>query len=158
MNKNVWSIKACSCLSVLLLLVINISFVQTDNEPAFLSSKATRDLGPKKPLFKVLSTSNEKEERVTTKKSYDPAKNYNNGLYYDTQVLNDDETEDMVIDAAESISDSGKKSSQLLPPYADVPLDYRRVCIYPNWSILRESNMAKIYPEDIDPFLCTHIQ
>lgn len=47
--------------------------------------------------------------------------------------------------------------SKLVAPYADQTPEYRRVCVYPNWSILRESNMAKIYPEDIDPNLCTHI-
>jgi hypothetical protein len=34
---------------------------------------------------------------------------------------------------------------------------YKRICVYPNWSILRDSVLARIYPEDIDPFLCTHI-
>lgn len=34
---------------------------------------------------------------------------------------------------------------------------YKRVCVYPNWSVQRESLLARIYPEDIDPFLCTHI-
>lgn len=48
-------------------------------------------------------------------------------------------------------------SSKLVAPYAEQPVEYRRVCVYPNWSILRDSNLAKIYPEDIDPNLCTHI-
>jgi hypothetical protein len=36
-------------------------------------------------------------------------------------------------------------------------ISYKRICVYPNWSVLRESVLARIYPEDIDPFLCTHI-
>lgn len=51
----------------------------------------------------------------------------------------------------------GGGSSKLVAPYAEQTPEYKRVCVYPNWSILRESNMAKIYPEDIDPNLCTHI-
>lgn len=57
--------------------------------------------------------------------------------------------------AGESLKMGG--SSKLVAPYAEQNPEYKRVCIYPNWSILRESNMAKIYPEDIDPNLCTHI-
>jgi GH18 family chitinase len=34
---------------------------------------------------------------------------------------------------------------------------YKRVCIYPNWSALRDSERAKLLPEMIDPFICTHI-
>ena len=49
------------------------------------------------------------------------------------------------------------KANQLVPPYAEIEPEYKRVCIYPNWSILRESEMAKIYPEDLDANLCTHI-
>ena len=53
----------------------------------------------------------------------------------------------------ETILPSKSQSHQLIPPYADVPVEYKRVCIYPNWSVLRDSNMARIFPEDIDPFL-----
>lgn len=35
--------------------------------------------------------------------------------------------------------------------------DYKRVCVYPNWSVLRPVKIAKMYPEDIKPTLCTHI-
>ena len=46
----------------------------------------------------------------------------------------------------------------LQPPYADnADKTYKRVCVYPNWSILRESAVSRILPEDIDPNLCTHI-
>jgi hypothetical protein len=34
---------------------------------------------------------------------------------------------------------------------------YKRVCVYPNWAIIRESHVGRILPEDIDPHLCTHI-
>lgn len=69
-----------------------------------------------------------------------------------------DETKDEREEYDEEIVPSSKSQShQLIPPYADVPVDYKRVCIYPNWSVLRDSNMARIFPEDIDPFLCTHI-
>jgi hypothetical protein len=61
------------------------------------------------------------------------------------------------LDYGETRLSAAAPQSQLVPPYMETPLDYRRVCIYPNWSILRESNMAKIFPEDIDPNLCTHI-
>lgn len=55
------------------------------------------------------------------------------------------------------VSSANSQSNQLVPPYIEVPPEYRRVCIYPNWSIMRESHLAKIYPEDIDANLCTHI-
>jgi hypothetical protein len=61
--------------------------------------------------------------------------NINNGL-----ILND-QNEPPV---AEKLSSSSKGH-------------YKRVCVYPNWSIERESKIARILPEDIDPFLCTHI-
>ena len=34
---------------------------------------------------------------------------------------------------------------------------YKRVCVYPNWSVLRPSKLARMFPEDINPKLCTHI-
>ena len=33
---------------------------------------------------------------------------------------------------------------------------YRRVCYYTNWSQYRSNDM-KFFPNDVDPFLCTHI-
>lgn len=73
--------------------------------------------------------------------------------------------EDKVDDEFIEFSNTGKpalnpsyaRSHQLVPPYSETPAEYKRVCMYPNWSILRDSNMARIYPEDIDPNLCTHI-
>lgn len=34
---------------------------------------------------------------------------------------------------------------------------YKRVCVYPNWSVLRPIAIAKMFPENIDPNICTHI-
>lgn len=34
---------------------------------------------------------------------------------------------------------------------------YKRVCVYPNWSVLRPVKSARLFPEDIDPYMCTHI-
>ena len=34
---------------------------------------------------------------------------------------------------------------------------YKRVCVYPNWTVLRPIKIAKLFPEEIDPFMCTHI-
>ena len=45
----------------------------------------------------------------------------------------------------------------LHPPYGNTDLDFKRICIFPNWSVLRESAIGRILPEDIDPYLCTHI-
>ncbi len=135
--------------------------VLSESNLSNLSTKATRDIDYKnKPYFKVLSTSDKVEDYNEHKQTddNDPSKKFNNGLYYDMNNNLENDDEDTEVDLADSISESIKKSNQLVPPYAEVPLDFRRVCIYPNWSILRDSNMAKIYPEDIDPFLCTHIQ
>jgi hypothetical protein len=38
-----------------------------------------------------------------------------------------------------------------------VSAEFKRVCIYPNWAALRASETARLFPRDIDPFLCTHI-
>ena len=35
-------------------------------------------------------------------------------------------------------------------------VEYKRVCYYTNWSQNRPG-LGKFLPEDIDPFLCTHI-
>ncbi len=35
--------------------------------------------------------------------------------------------------------------------------NYKRVCIYPNWASLRTNKQAQLFPENIDPHLCTHI-
>ena len=75
--------------------------------------------------------------------------------YYVVAEKNDDHTVEK--DEYDEEVPPPSKSHHLIPPYADVPVEYRRVCIYPNWSVLRDSNMAKIFPEDIDPHLCTHI-
>jgi hypothetical protein len=142
------------------LIISNNNLVQSQSNLRNISTKATRDLEYKKPYFKVLSTSDKIEDYNEYKQTdeNDPSKKFNNGLYFDMNNNSENDDEDTEVDLAESISESIKKSNQLVPPYAEVPLDFRRVCIYPNWSILRDSNMAKIYPEDIDPFLCTHIQ
>ncbi|XP_071953623.1 probable chitinase 10 isoform X2 [Antedon mediterranea] len=34
---------------------------------------------------------------------------------------------------------------------------YYRICYYTNWSQYRSADVAKFVPEDIDPYLCTHI-
>ncbi|CAF4869454.1 unnamed protein product [Rotaria sp. Silwood1] len=34
---------------------------------------------------------------------------------------------------------------------------YRRVCYFANWAAKRYDNISRLTPEDIDPFLCTHI-
>ncbi|UJR35173.1 hypothetical protein I4U23_027940 [Adineta vaga] len=34
---------------------------------------------------------------------------------------------------------------------------YRRVCYFANWAAKRYDNISRLAPEDIDPFLCTHI-
>ncbi|CAF1099853.1 unnamed protein product [Rotaria sordida] len=34
---------------------------------------------------------------------------------------------------------------------------YRRVCYFANWAAKRTDNISRLIPEDIDPFLCTHI-
>ncbi|CAF1066173.1 unnamed protein product [Adineta steineri] len=34
---------------------------------------------------------------------------------------------------------------------------YRRVCYFANWAAKRHDNISRLTPEDIDPFLCTHI-
>ncbi|CAF0830914.1 unnamed protein product [Rotaria sp. Silwood1] len=34
---------------------------------------------------------------------------------------------------------------------------YRRVCYFANWAAKRTDNISRLTPEDIDPFLCTHI-
>ncbi len=34
--------------------------------------------------------------------------------------------------------------------------DYKRVCYYTNWSQYRSGD-AKFFPEDINPFVCSHI-
>jgi hypothetical protein len=76
------------------------------------------------------------------------------------EILNSD------IDLDENLPDSidtsfskslNPKKNQLVPPYVHHESEYKRVCIYPNWSILRDSNVAKIFPEDIPADLCTHI-
>jgi GH18 family chitinase len=35
--------------------------------------------------------------------------------------------------------------------------DFKRVCVFANWAAIRDSPISRIAPEDIDPFLCTHI-
>jgi GH18 family chitinase len=39
------------------------------------------------------------------------------------------------------------------------PIDnlYKRVCVYPNWTVLRPKKIAKLFPDEIDPYMCTHI-
>ena len=34
--------------------------------------------------------------------------------------------------------------------------NYKRVCYYTNWAQYRPAG-GKYFPEDIDPFLCTHV-
>ncbi|CAF1366875.1 unnamed protein product [Rotaria magnacalcarata] len=34
---------------------------------------------------------------------------------------------------------------------------YRRVCYFANWAAKRSDNISRLTPEEIDPFLCTHI-
>lgn len=73
------------------------------------------------------------------------------------EVLN---SENEFFENDDEIAENGEispKKNQLVPPYVLQEPEYKRVCIYPNWSILRDSNMAKIFPEDIPPDLCTHI-
>ena len=70
----------------------------------------------------------------------------------DNNIQENNENDEYDEESVGSIDRS--KPHQLIPPYADVPVDYKRVCIYPNWSVLRDSNMAKIFPEDIDPHMC----
>ena len=41
--------------------------------------------------------------------------------------------------------------------YEDSNAEFKRVCVYPSWSTLQESDLASLKPEEIDPFLCTHI-
>ena len=55
-------------------------------------------------------------------------------------------------------SDSKYFSNQRFASYDPSSKDkYKRVCVYPNWSTIRESNVSQLIPEYIDPFLCTHI-
>jgi hypothetical protein len=72
-------------------------------------------------------------------------------------IVSDEKNEEKEEYDEEIVLPSKSQSHQLIPPYADVQAEYKRVCIYPNWSVLRDSNMARIFPEDIDPYLCTHI-
>lgn len=73
------------------------------------------------------------------------------------EIINfDSEVYENYDDNPDSANASPKKN-QLVPPYVLQQPEYKRVCIYPNWSILRDSNMAKIFPEDIPADLCTHI-
>ena len=37
------------------------------------------------------------------------------------------------------------------------PYEYKRVCYFANWAAKRRSPISKCTPEDVDPFLCTHI-
>jgi chitinase len=46
---------------------------------------------------------------------------------------------------------------QLIQKYFCANDDYKRVCIYPNWSILRPIKIAKLYPEQVDVSICTHL-
>jgi GH18 family chitinase len=36
-------------------------------------------------------------------------------------------------------------------------LDMRLVCYYANWSVYRYTDVPSLYPDAIDPSLCTHI-
>ncbi|CAF0718400.1 unnamed protein product [Brachionus calyciflorus] len=69
----------------------------------------------------------------------------------------DIDDENFQVDLNDANLPANPKKNLLVPPYAIHEPEYKRVCIYPNWSILRDSNMAKIFPEDIPPDLCTHI-
>lgn len=73
------------------------------------------------------------------------------------EILNSDNEIEENYDEMTENGEISPKKSHLVPPYVLQEPDYKRVCIYPNWSILRDSNMAKIFPEDIPPDLCTHI-
>ncbi|XP_033119069.1 chitinase-3-like protein 1 [Anneissia japonica] len=46
----------------------------------------------------------------------------------------------------------------LLTSFYDVEAkEYRRICYYTNWSQYRTSSVSKFLPENVDPYLCTHI-
>lgn len=104
---------------------------------------------------------------ITNKNFYVLTDGFNKKAFI--EVLNEDSSEnndyfeeqpfdDYLNDAQVILSKNIQKNiNHLIPPYVEVPIDHRRVCIYPNWSILRDSNVAKIYPEDIPADLCTHI-
>ena len=98
-------------------------------------------------------------EKKKVDKPYIEVVTATNDVEYEESSGDDDDSDEQENDDYETVPRATAKShlNNLIPPYAEVPVDYRRVCIYPNWSILRDSNMAKIYPEDIDPNLCTHI-
>lgn len=50
-----------------------------------------------------------------------------------------------------------RKQNAKDPALENTKDDFKRVCIFPNWAAIRDSPISRIAPEDIDPFLCTHI-
>ncbi len=91
------------------------------------------------------------------KKAFVEVVTYSNDAHWDENSSTDDSSYEDDTPSPKSKQKGVARKNQLIPPYGDVPDEYRRVCIFPNWSVVRESEVAKIYPEDINPFMCTHI-
>lgn len=108
-------------------------------------------------LVLLISNSLAQENNNNNKKAFVEVVTYSNDVSSDENSSTDDSNYDDDTPSSKSKQKGVARKNQLIPPYGEAPDEYRRVCIYPNWSVVRESEVAKIYPEDINPFLCTHI-